>query len=114
MVDLEKRRERSLRRINVAAWTLTFVVVTVFGVISIWQVVDLMHSPLFNMGEGIFPVSAFFGALYPLLIVLGSLAVLIATLSTVGIFLRLRTASLIEIQLRLAALEELLVRKERE
>jgi len=115
MVDQEKRRERSLRRINIMAWTVTFVVVAFFAVISIWQVVELMRSPLFGglMGD-IFPTSAFFGALYPLLIVLGSLAVLIATLSTIGIFLRLRTASLIEIQLRLAALEEILTRKAQE
>jgi hypothetical protein len=112
MVDGEKRRERSLRRINIAAWALTFLVVAFFGVISIWQMVELMHSPLF--GGGLFPTSAFFGALYPLLIVLGSLGVLIATLSTIGIFLRLRTASLIEIQLRLASLEELLARKPQE
>ena len=101
MVDQEKRRERSLRRINILAWTVTFVVIACFAVISIWQVIELMRSPLFGglMGD-VFPVSAFFGALYPLLIVLGSLPVLIATLSTIGIFLRLRTASLIEIQLR--------------
>jgi len=115
MIDQEKRRERFLRRVNVAAWTVTFLVVVAFGIISVWQLVELMHSPLFS-GEmgGIFPISAFFGALYPLLIVLGSLGVLIATLSTIGIFLRLRTASLIEIQLRLAALEELLTRKPQE
>ena len=112
MVDGERRRERSLRRINIAAWALTFLVVAFFGVISIWQMVELMRSPLF--GGGLFPTSAFFGALYPLLIVLGSLGVLIATLSTIGIFLRLRTASLIEIQLRLASLEELLARKPQE
>src|SRR5436190_11777194 len=112
MIDQEKRRERFLRRINVAAWTLTFVVVAVFGIISIWQLVELMHSPLF--AGGLFPTSTLFGALYPLLVVLGVLAVLIATLSTIGIFLRLRTASLIEIQLRLAALEELLTRKPQE
>ena len=114
MVDQEKRRERSLRRINILAWTVTFLVVACFAVISIWQVIELMRSPLFGGMEGIFPTSAFFGALYPLLIVLGGLAVLIAALSTVGIFLRLRTASLIEIQLRLAALEEILTRKSQE
>jgi len=114
MIDQEKRRERSLRRISTLAWTVTFVVVTCFAVISIWQVVELMRSPLFGAMDGIFPTSAFFGALYPLLIVLGALAVLIATLSTIGIFMRLRTASLIEIQLRLAALEELLTRKPQE
>ena len=113
MIDQEKRRERSLRRISALAWGVTLVVLTSFAVISIWQVIELMNSPLFNMG-GMFPTSAFFGALYPLLIVLGALAVLIATLSTIGIFLRLRTASLIEIQLRLAALEELLTRKPQE
>ena len=114
MIDVERRRERSLRRINAAAWTVTFLVVTGFGVISVWQVVELMRSPIFGAADGLFPTSALFGALYPLLIVLGALGVLIATLSTIGIFLRLRTASLIEIQLRLAALEELLVRQPRE
>jgi hypothetical protein len=113
MIDQEKRRDRFLRRINIAAWTVTFLVVTFLGVISIWQMIGLMRSPVFG-GGGIFPISAFFGALYPLLIVLGGLSVLIATLSTIGIFLRLRTASLIEIQLRLAALEELLARKRQE
>jgi hypothetical protein len=114
MIDQEKRRERFLRRVNVAAWTATFLVVAFFGVISIWQMIELMRSPLFAAGGGLFPISAFFGALYPLLIVVGALGVLIATLSTIGIFLRLRTASLIEIQLRLAALEELLTRKPQE
>jgi hypothetical protein len=114
IIDQEKRRERSLRRINVAAWTATFVAVAVFGVISIWRVVELMRSPLFAAAGELFPMSAFFGAMYPLLIVLGALSVLIATLSTIGIFLRLRTASLIEIQLRLAALEELLTHKAKE
>jgi hypothetical protein len=110
MVDQEKRREHFLRRVNVAAWTVTFLVVAGFGVISVWQVIELMRSPLF--GGGLFPTSTLFGALRPLLLVLGALGVLIATLSTIGIFLRLRTASLIEIQLRLAALEELLTRKQ--
>ena len=113
MIDQEKRRDRFLRRVNIAAWTVTFLVVAFLAVISIWQMIELMQSPLFG-GGGLFPVSAFFGALYPLLIVLGALGVLIATLSTIGIFLRLRTASLIEIQLRLAALEELLTRKPQE
>ena len=112
MIDQEKRRDRFLRRVNIAAWTVTFLVVAFLAVISIWQVIEFMRSPLF--GSGLFPTSAFFGALYPLLIVLGALGVLIATLSTIGIFLRLRTASLIEIQLRLASLEELLARKPQE
>jgi peptidoglycan biosynthesis protein MviN/MurJ (putative lipid II flippase) len=111
MIDQEKRRDRFVRRVNIAAWTVTFLVVVFLGVISIWQMIELMRSPLFGAGD-LFPVSAFFGALYPLLIVLGALSVLIATLSTIGIFLRLRTASLIEIQLRLASLEELLAKRE--
>ena len=89
MIDQEKRRERFLRRVNIAAWILTFLVVVFLAVISIWQVVEMMRSPLF--GGGLFPTSAFFGALYPLLIVVGGLSVLIATLSTIGIFLRLRS-----------------------
>jgi hypothetical protein len=39
-------------------------------VISVWQVIELMRSPLF--GGGLFPTSAFFGALYPLLLMLGA------------------------------------------
>jgi hypothetical protein len=112
MIDQEKRRDRALRRISIAAWTATFLLVVFLAAISIWQMIEMMS--MFGGAGGIFPASAYIGALYPLLIVLGSLSVLIATLSTIGVFLRLRTTSLIEIQLRLAALEELLARKAQE
>jgi peptidoglycan biosynthesis protein MviN/MurJ (putative lipid II flippase) len=113
MIEQEKRRDRFLRRVSFAAWTMTFLLVVFLAVISIWQMIEMMKM-FDGMAAGLFPTSAFFGAMYPLLIVLGVLSVLIATLSTVGMFLRQRTASLAEIQLRLAALEELLTRKAQE
>jgi hypothetical protein len=107
-IENEKRRDRRLRKISIAAWTVTFVIVLLFTVaigLQVSQMVKLMGAAL---GEGPFGMMALVGAAMPLFIVLGLLSVLIATLSTVGIFLRLRTASLAEIQLRLAALEEML------
>jgi hypothetical protein len=104
MIDKEKRRDRLLRRVSIAAWSVTFGVVLVFAVIIGAQVSDTMRS----VEVGVAPQMAVYRAAMPLLVVLGILSVLIATLSTVGVFLRLRTASLAEIQLRLAALEDML------
>lgn len=98
-VERDKRVDRRMRRLTIAAWTMTIIVVLIFGaatVIRLWGLMYLAPWPLVV------------GAAYPLLAVLGVLSALIATLGTVGIFLRLRTASLTEIHLRLAALEEML------
>jgi hypothetical protein len=104
-IEDEKRRDRFLRRVCVAAWSVTFAITLAFTVMTGLQVYQMLRM----FGVGAMPFLAVVGAATPLVIVLGFLALLIATLSTVGIFLRFRTASLAEIQLRLAALEDVLV-----
>ena len=103
-VDDEKRRDRFLRRLSIAAWSITFGIVALFAVLMGMQVAEMARA----YAAGVLPWATVVGSAIPLVVVLGMLSVLIATLSTVGIFLRLRTASLAEIQLRLAALEDML------
>jgi hypothetical protein len=105
LIEQERRRDRTLRRISITAWTITFVLVLVFAVFTVLRLIEFFRL----MGDGgPLTMNILLGAATPLLAILGVLAVLIATLSTVGIFLRMRTASLTEIQLRLAALEEII------
>jgi hypothetical protein len=104
LIEDEKRRDRTLRRISKVAWTATFVIVLVIAVLIGIQ----MSYAWKTFAGGMMAIVAVVGAALPLVIVLGILSVLIATLSTEGIFLRLRTASLGEIQLRLAAIEDML------
>jgi hypothetical protein len=102
-IDHERRRDRLIRRVSIAAWSVTFVIVLLLVVIAAFQVRTAVE---FLGGGGGVGLMAAIGIAMPAIFAVGALAVLIATLSTVGIFLRLRTASLQEIQLRLAALEE--------
>lgn len=103
-VEREKRTDRLVRRMTIAAWAATLVLVVVFVVLAGLQVAEVVQARrLFPL-----PWSVVGPAAFPLLVVLGLLSVLIATLGTIAVFLRLRTASLLEIQLRLAALEEML------
>jgi uncharacterized membrane protein len=104
MIEQERGRDRLIRRVSIAAWSVTFVIVLLLVIATAIQV---SISAQFG-GGGTIGLIASLAAAKPTLIMLGALAVLIATLSTVGIFLRLRTTSLHEIQLRLAALEETL------
>lgn len=104
MIELEKRRDRSLRRAAKIAWTVTFVLVVVLAIMNGIQIAEMMRT----FAGGMLPASMVFYSAMPLIIVIGILSTLIATLATVGIFLRMRTASLTEIQLRLAALEDLM------
>lgn len=95
-VEREKRIDKRVRSVTIAAWATTLVLAVVFVVIAGLQLAFTL------------PWSAVAPTAFPLLVVLGLLSVLVATLGTVAVFLRLRTASLLEIQLRLAALEEIL------
>lgn len=104
LIEQEKRRDRFVRRVAIAAWTVTLVLVLLFAVAIGAQVAQMLKV----FGEGGAPLTVVFWSAMPLVVVLGVLSLLIAVLSTVGIFLRLRTASLTEIQLRLAALEQVL------
>lgn len=106
LVENEKRRDRFIRRVNIAAWTTTFALVLLIAALVGLQVAELARAGML----GVVPWSTVIGSAMPLLDVLWKLSLLVAGLSTVGIFLRLRTASLAEIQLRLAVLEEMLAK----
>jgi hypothetical protein len=103
-IEIEKRRDRVLRRVTVSAWTVTLVLVLVLAAMVGAQVVQMARGAL----VGALPWTSVIGVAMPLVIVLGILSVLVAALSTIGMFLRMRTASLTEIQLRLGALEDML------
>jgi flagellar biosynthesis protein FliR len=103
-IEVEKRRDRFVRRVTVSAWTVTFVLVIALAVMVSMQVAQMAKAAL----VGAVPWLAVLGVAMPLVIVLGILSVLIATLGTIGMFVRMRTASLTEIQLRLSALESML------
>ena len=107
-IEQEKGRDRFLKRVAVAAWTVTFILVMILAVMICVQVAQMARLAL----VGALPWVGVVGAAMPLVIVIGLLSVLVATLSTIGMFLRMRAASLTEIQLRLAALEGMLASQE--
>ena len=103
IIDNEKRRDRFIRGVCIAAWAVTFLIVLVVVVLVASSAREMYGA----YTEGAVPWMTVAGSLLPLVDVLWKLSLLVAALSTVLVFLRLRTASLAEIQMRLAALEEL-------
>jgi hypothetical protein len=108
IIENEKRRDRFIRRVNIVAWTSTFLIAGIIATLVGVQVVELAKGGML----GALPWTSVVAAAMPFLDILWKLSLLIAALSTVGIFLRLRTASLTEIQLRLATLESMLASRE--
>ena len=110
-IEREKRIDKRLRRVAIAAWTSTFLFTVVFAALTAARAMLRFGAAFSSRDFGTFLRNSMVTeAILPIVIVLMILSTLIATLSTVGIFLRLRTASLQEIQLRLAALEAMLTR----
>ncbi|MGE5101598.1 MAG: hypothetical protein ACM3SX_16575 [Deltaproteobacteria bacterium] len=103
-IDDEKRRDRFIRRVSIAAWSVTFLLILLLAVLVGISEAQMVKAVL----AGALPWMTVLGVAMPLIIVLGIVSLLIATLSTVGVFLRMRTTTLSEIQLRLAALEQML------
>jgi hypothetical protein len=104
VIETEKRRDKLVRKVSVAAWSVTGGAVLVFGgvtAVQVWQIAR-------HAAAGTVPWEIVFRSAIPFVAVIGTLSLLVAVLSTVGIFLRLRTASLSEIQMRLAGLEEMI------
>jgi hypothetical protein len=101
MVAEERRRDRTVRRVSIVAWAVTFVAVAIFASIMVIRMIHMAQL----VAVGVVQRDALWRSAVPLVAVLGVLSLLVAVLATVAIFLRLRTASLVEIQLRLAALE---------
>jgi hypothetical protein len=110
LVDRERRIDRFIRRVSIAAWIVVFLIGVLFTVMTGLQVAQFF--PGATSGE--IPWMVVVGLSMPLIITVGLVSVLVATLATIGVFLRLRTASLNEIQLRLAALEAMLADERRE
>jgi hypothetical protein len=104
VIEREKRRDKLVRRVSVAAWSVTGGAVMVFGAVTAVEVWAIARHAM----EGMAPWGVVFRSTIPFVGVVGTLSLLIAVISTVGIFLRLRTASLSEIQMRLAGLEEMI------
>ena len=100
-IDRERRLDRLVKGICIAAWTVTFLLTLGYAALVAAEVRHAMQ--LRDVGAG--TTEAVMDAAMPLVIALGVLALLVATLSTVGMFLRFRTAALGEIQMRLAAME---------
>jgi hypothetical protein len=103
-IEKEKRFDRLVRRACITAWTVTLVLLVIFGIGSGLAAVQMIRLAAAMGG----PWPLLLQPALPFLGALGTLCLLVATLTTVGVFLRHRTSSLGEIQLRLAALEEML------
>lgn len=103
LIEIEKRRDRFIRRVSIIAWSLTFGFVLLFAGLTLPGVIEMIRGDL--------PWMAVVGVATPFLSTVLLLSILIAALSTVGVFLRFRSASLAEIQVRLAALEDMLAQR---
>jgi hypothetical protein len=104
LIEAEKGRDRTLKRVSTGAWVVTFVAL-LFTAVGIgfnvaWAVQMWIQGDVY--------ASVIFREAMPFVWVLGAISLLVAVLSTVGIFLRFRAASLAEIRLRLAAVEQML------
>src|ERR1700746_1191262 len=90
LIENEKQRDRFIKRVNVAAWITTFVIVLLVAVMVGIQVVEMAKAA----NAGAVPWMTVVGSAMPLVDVLWKLSLLVAALSTVAIFLRLRSSSL--------------------
>ncbi|HJU75511.1 MAG TPA: hypothetical protein VJ717_17335 [Gemmatimonadaceae bacterium] len=104
LIEVEKRRDRLIRRVSIIAWSVTFAIVLLYALLTFAAFIEVFRGIL----DGNLPWMTAMGTATPLIQVLLLLSVLVAALSTIGVFLRFRSASLAEIQLRLAALEDIL------
>lgn len=101
-IEEEKRFDRFIKRVSVAAWSVTFALVVILVLAEAVTVVQLIRAARAET----LPWMSVLGALLPGVVILGIASILIAIVATVGMFFRQRSASLAEIQARLAALEE--------
>lgn len=109
-IEQNKRTDRFIRRVGIAAWSATLIAVLGYAIIVGFQVSAMIKLMAVGGARGI----AVGAAITPIVVVVGLLALLIAVLATIGSFVRMRTTNLAEIQLRLAALEELLTARSQE
>jgi len=104
-VNNEKKKDKRVRLVSIAAWSITGLAIGFYGVIIVHRFI--IHQQLVQ--SGMMPAGQEWAAFIPLVAVIGVVALFVATLATVGMFLRLRTTSLEELKVRLGALEQLVV-----
>lgn len=104
-VEMEKEKDRRIRRISSVAWSVTGLAILFYGSIIFQQFLQYRRM----VDSGVMPSGSEWAALVPLVGVVGLVALFVAILSTVGMFFRLRTTSLEELKVRLTALEDLVV-----
>ncbi len=104
-VELERRKDRRVRRISIAAWSVTGLAIAFYATIVVQQFSQYQRM----VASGMMPAGAEWNAFTPLAGVIGIVALFVATLATIGMFFRLRTSSLEELKVRLTSLEDLVV-----
>src|SRR6185503_10533244 len=103
-IERERGRDALIRRICVAAWTATGIILILFAAITSVPVIEIARAAM----RGDVPWATVVGMAMPFIGALWTLSLLAAALSTVAMFFRQRTASLADLQLRLSALEDIL------
>ena len=101
VMQIEASRDRLVKRVSIAAWGVTLLVVLMFGGIIGVRVARMIE--LYQLGVA--DMNSVQASFIPLLGVVGVTSLLLALVSTAAVFMRFRTASLGDIQLRLASLE---------
>lgn len=104
-VEMEKQKDKRVRRISTVAWTITGLAIAFYGTIVVHQFSQYQRM----VANGIMPAGSEWAAFTPLVGVIGIVALFVAILATVGMFFRLRTSSLEELKVRLTALEDLVL-----
>lgn len=104
LIEKENKKDRIIKRISKAGWTVTLLVLLLF---LVFTVMEFIHTyKLYISGRVLY--QNVIDTLIPFLIILGTIGLIVAILGTVGMFLRLRTTSLLEVQQRLTNLEKML------
>ncbi len=104
-VQLEKQKDRRVRWISVAAWSVAGLAIVFYGAIVFQRF--LLFQEMID--SGVAPAGSEWASLTPLVGVVGIVALFVAVLATVGMFFRLRTSSLEELKVRMSALEDLVL-----
>lgn len=104
LIEKENKKDRIIKRISKAGWTVTLLVLLLF---LVFTVIEFIHAyKMYVSGRVLYQNVV--DTLIPFLITLGTIGLIVAILGTIGMFLRLRTTSLLEVQQRLTNLEKVL------
>src|SRR4051812_28686495 len=107
-IERDRARDALIRRICVAAWTATGIILILFAAIILVPVIEMARAAT----RGDVPWATVVGIAMPFIGALWTLSLLVAALSTVAMFFRQRSASLADLQMRLTSLEDVLRKTE--